>query len=130
MQKTVYKIKKIEVLEFKPKESVSVIKISFMKNDVPEQIVKEFPMSNNPVEMVNKIILEVKSKDKMIVEDTNDILQNIYITRIDNEEIMEEKLLLFFQNLCGKYAKMKSLKKAPDYMKLYDEIKTTKLVLG
>ena len=130
MQKTVYKIKKIEVLEFRPKESVSVIKISFTKNDIPEQIIKEFPMSNNPVEMVNKIMLEVKSQNRMIVEDTDDILQNIYITRIDNEEVMEEKMLLFFQNLCGKFSKMRSLTKAPDYMKLYDEIKTTKLVLG
>jgi len=65
----------------------------------------------------------------MIVEDSNDILQNIYITRIENEEEIEEKLLYFFQGLCSKFAKIKSLTKAPDYMKLYDEIKTTKFIL-
>ena len=65
----------------------------------------------------------------MIVEDSDDILQNIYITRIENEEVAEEKMLYFFQNLSTKLSKIKTLKKAQDYMKLYDEIKTTKLIL-
>ncbi len=129
MQKTIYKIKKIEVADFKPKESVSMIKITYTKNDQIQQIVKDFSTTNNPVELVNKIMLEVKSKDKVIVEESDDILQNIYITRIENEEATEEKMLMFFQNLCAKFSKIKSLKKASDYMKLYDEIKITKLIL-
>lgn len=128
MQKTVYRIKKIEVMDFKPKEFISVIKIIYTKNDQIQQIVKEFPYIN-PVEVVNKIVLEIKKADKMIVEDSDDILQNIYITRIENEEDAEEKMLYFFQNLSIKISKIKSLKKAPDYMRLYDEIKTTKLIL-
>lgn len=128
MQKTVYKVKKIEMVDFKPKDFVSVLKITFTKNDIPQQFTKEFSFIN-PVEIVNKIILEIKKTDRMIVEDSDDILQNIYITRIDDEENTEEKMLYFFQNLSAKLNKIKSLKKAPDYMKLYDEIKTTKLFI-
>ena len=128
MQKTVYKIKKVEVIEFKPKESVSTIKIVFTKNDVPEQIVKQFSLKN-PVEIVNSIMLEIKKKDRMIVEDSEDVLQNIYITRIENEEEAEDKLLYFFQGLCSKFSKIRSMTKAPEYMKLFDEIKTTKMIL-
>jgi len=128
MQKTVYKLKKVEVVEFKPKESVSTIKIVFTKDDVPEQIVKQFNLKN-PVEIVNAIMLEIKKKGRMIVEDSDDVLQNIYITRIDAEEEVEDKLLYFFQSLCSKFAKIKSMTKAPEYMKLFDEIKTTKMIL-
>lgn len=128
MQKTVYRIKKLEVLEFKPKESISSIRITFTRNDEVVQIVKEFNLKN-PVDIVNSLLLEIKKKDKMIVEDSDDILQNIYIARIENEEEVEEKLLYFFQGLCSKFAKIKNLTKAPDYMRLYDEIKTTKFIL-
>ncbi len=128
MQKTVYRIKKLEILEFKPKESISSIRITFTRNDEVVQIVKEFNLKN-PVDIVNSLLLEIKKKDKMIVEDSDDILQNIYIARIENEEEVEEKLLYFFQGLCSKFAKIRSLTKAPDYMRLYDEIKTTKFIL-
>ena len=128
MQKTVFQIKKVEVKEFKPKEGLSVIKITYSKNGEQKQITKSFHLSN-PVEVVNKIILEVKSADKVIIEESDDILQNIYITRIENEEEIEEKLLFFFQSLCSKFSRIKTMNKANDYMKLYDEIKTTKLIL-
>ena len=108
MQKTVYKVKKVEVMDFKPKEFISVIKIIYTKNDQQQQIIREFPFIN-PVDVVNKIILEIKKSDKMIVEDTDDILQNIYITRIEDEENVEEKMLYFFQNLSAKLSKIKSL---------------------
>ena len=127
MQKTVYKVKKLEVMDFKPKEFISVIKIIYTKNDQQQQIIREFPFIN-PVEAVNKIILEIKKADKVIVEGADDILQNIYITRIEDEENVEEKMLYFFQNLSAKLSKIKSLKKAQDYLKLYDEIKTTRLL--
>ncbi len=115
-------------MDFKPKEAISNIKITFTRNDQVEQVVKEFNLKN-PVEIVNNILLEIKKKDRMIVEDSDDVLQNIYITRIENEEEVEEKLLYFFQGLCSKFSKIRSMTRAPDYMKLYDEIKTTKFVL-
>src|SRR3989344_5341766 len=126
MQKIIYKIKKLEVQEFRPKDSFSLIKITFTKNDKTDQIIKEFYFKDY-VNIVNSLLTDIKSKDKPIIEDADDILGNIQINRIENEEEAEEKLTYFFQNLNAKYSKMKSIKKAPDYMKLYDEIKTTKI---
>ena len=90
MQKTVYRVKKVEVVDFKPKEGSSLLKITFTKNDKQEQFTKEFALKN-PIEIVNRILIDIKAKDRMIVEDTDDVLQNIYITRIENEEEAEEK---------------------------------------
>ena len=129
MQKVLYELKRVELVDLKPREGNSGVLVFFEKEGREKVLSLHFDLTN-PVDIVNKILLGIKTHDKIIIDESDDILQNIYITRIDNEEVIEEKLLLFFQNLCGKYAKMKSLKKAPDYMKLYDEIKTTKLVLG
>ena len=129
MQKTVFKIKKIEIEDFRPKEAFSVMKISYSKNEELQQINKQFSLAMTPEELVNKIISEIKGQNKAIIEESDDILENIAITRIDNEEEIEDKMLFFFQNLCHKFSKLKMLKNAPDYMRLYDEIKITKLVL-
>jgi len=128
MKKDIYKLKKIEVKSFDTKTLKSVLKVYFTKNDQMQEFSHDFDLKN-PVEIVNKILLEIKKKDKIIIEDSDDILQNIYIQRIDNEEEIEVKMLNFFQILCSKCAKLKSMTKAPEYMRIYDEIKVTKFIL-
>ncbi len=128
MHKTVLKFKKIEVKAFKPKDLKVNLSIYFGKDEKEEIIDKEFILKN-PIEIVNKILLAIKSKGKIIVEEEDDdILKNIYITRVDREEEIEDKLLVFFKDLVEKGKKLKSLKNAGQYMKLYNEIKVMKLV--
>ena len=128
MQKDIYKLKRIEIKSFDTKTLKTTLNIYFTKNDQMHEFYYDFEL-RNPVEIVNKIILEIKKKDKIIIEDSDDVLQNIYIQRIDNEEELEAKMLNFFQILCSKCAKLKSMTKAPEYMRIYDEIKTTKFIL-
>jgi len=128
MQKDIFRLKKIEVKSFDTKTLKSTLKIYFTRNDQMQEFSHDFDLKN-PVEIVNKILLEIKKKDKIIIEDSDDILQNIYIQRIDNEEEIEVKMLNFFQILCSKCAKLKSMTKAPEYMRIYDEIKVTKFIL-
>ena len=128
MHKTVLKFKKIEVKAFKPKDLKVNLSIYFDKDEKEEIIDKEFILKN-PIEIVNKILLAIKSKGKIIVEEEDDdILKNIYITRVDREEEIEDKLLVFFKDLVERGKKLKSLKNAGQYMKLYNEIKVMKLV--
>ncbi|MBI2671843.1 hypothetical protein HYX16_02825 [Candidatus Woesearchaeota archaeon] len=127
MQKDIYKLKKIEVKSFDTKTLKSTLKIYFTRNEQMQEFSHDFEL-RNPVEIVNKILLEIKKKDKIIVEDSDDVLKNIYIQRIENEEELEAKMLNFFQVLCSKCAKLKSMTKAPEYMRIYDEIKITKFI--
>lgn len=128
MNKTILKLRKIEIKEFKPKDLKVNLDIYFDKNEKEEVINKEFILKS-PIEIVTKILLSIKSKGKIIVEEEDDdILKNIYITRVDKEEEVEDKLLIFFKNLIEKAKKLKSLKNATLYMKLYNEIKVMKLV--
>lgn len=128
MQKTILRLKRIEIKEFKPKELRANIDIIFDKNDVEKIISKEIIL-RNPLDIVNKILLTMKSEGKMIVEEEDDdILKNIYITRIDREEEIEEKLFSWFRSLCEKAKHLKNVKVAPQYMKVFNEIKVMKLV--
>lgn len=128
MHKTILKLKKIEIKEFKPKELKANINIYFDKNEKEEMITKEFIL-RNPLDIVNKILLAIKSQGKIIVEEEDDdVLKNIYITRVDKEEEIEDKLLEFFKRLCEKAKNLKSLKNATQYMRTFNEIKVMKLV--
>ncbi len=128
MHKTILKLKRIEIKEFKPKELKANLDIVFDKNDKEKIVNKEFILKN-PLGMVNKILISMKSEGKIIVEEEDDdILKNIYITRIDKEEEVEEKLFSFFKTLCEKGKKLKSLKNATQYMRVFNEIKVMKLV--
>lgn len=128
MHKTILKLKKLEIKEFKPKELKVNLNIIFDKNEKEEVINKDFILGN-PIDITNKILLSIKSQGKIIVEEEDDdILKNIYITRVDREEAVEDKLLVFFKTLCEKGKKLKSLKNATLYMKLFNEIKVMKVV--
>lgn len=127
MHKTLLKIKRLELQEFKPKEAKANLVIVFDKNNVEETIVKEV-LLKNPIELVKKVLILVKSKGRFIVEEESDnILENIYITRVADEEKIEEKMLLFFKSLCETAIKLKNTKIASQYMRLFNEIKIMKL---
>lgn len=128
MHKTILKLKRIEIKEFKPKELLSRLDVIFDK-DGEEKIIGKEIILRNPLDIVNKILLSMKSQGKIIVEEEDDdILKNIYITRVDKEEEVEEKLFGFFKTLCEKGKKLKSIKNATQYMRLFNEIKVMKLV--
>jgi len=128
MNKTIYEVKSVHLSDFNPKETNTKIIINYTKNNEPHQIIKQITL-NNPVAIVNNILVTIKSKDKMIIEESDDFLSNIFITRIKDEERIEEKLLYYFQDLTKKIKELKAQKIATKYMHLYNQLKISKLIL-
>ncbi len=128
MNKTVYQIKEIVVKDYSRKESRLLLTAKFTKNDVLDEITQSYE-TTNPAGVVNDIILKIKSKDKIIVEDSDDILNNIYITRIENEDEIEERMLAFFSKLFDKIRSLRHETVAGRYLNTIDDIKHQKLVL-
>jgi hypothetical protein len=128
--KAIYKIKRIGVEDFKPRDSYVKIRIDFEKNDKRDFVIKEYSLKtlNNPAALTNSIILDMKKKDKFIVEEeSDDFLQNIFTQPVRDLEKNEEKILTFINTLTENYKKLKSLKNANDYMKLYDKMKISRM---
>src|SRR3989344_2312899 len=128
MNKTIYEVKSVELQDFNPKASLTKLKINYLKNTEQKQIVKDFDLSN-PVSVVNNIILTIKAQDKIIIEESDDFLQNIFIVRIKDQEEVEEKLLSYFQSLNKSISQLKSFKIASQYMQLYNKLKLSKIIL-
>lgn len=128
MYKTILKIKRIEIQNFNPKEAKADLNIIFDKNNVEKSVIKPV-LLREPMKLVELVLLAMKSEGKFIVEEeSDDILSSIYITRVADEEEIEEKMLPFFKNLCEKAIKLKNTKLASQYMQLFNEIKVMKLV--
>ena len=94
-----YCLKGVELLNFNPRETKTQLKILFTKNDVLKNMIIDVVLSH-PIDIVNKILLLVKSEDKVIIDESDDVLQNLFITRVSDEEAVEEKLLSFFTINC------------------------------
>ena len=128
MNKTIYEVKSVELQDFNPKASLTKLKINYLKDTEQKQLVKDFDLTN-PVQVVNSIIVSMKAQDKIIIEESDDFLQNIFIVRIKDQEDVEEKLLAYFQNLNRSISQLKSLKIASQYMQLYNQLKLSKMIL-
>jgi len=126
------KIDCLRVTNFKPKEQVAEIEISFYRGDKQETIKKEY-LLKNPLELLKKVLLDIKSKDRIILDDpTLDPVEmlNIYSPIIiKDEEDVEEKIFHFIKGLCDKAHHMKINRDAKSYMRLFDEFKTANLKL-
>ena len=102
MKKTIFKLNEIAVKDFNRKEKRLLLNIRFNKEETMDEFDLLWNMSNIPG-LVNEILLKIKSRDKIIIEaDSDDILDNIYITRIADEEFVEDRMLDFFKRLTEK----------------------------
>ena len=129
MNKTIYKIHEITVKEYNRSENKIAFNVKFSKNDLINQFTEAFEPANSAA-VVNAILLKLKSMDKIIVEsESDDFLDNIYITRIFNEDLIEEKMLMFFSKLFEKVRSLKHERIAGKYLNTIDDIKHQKLVL-
>ena len=121
MNKTVYQLKEIVVKDYSRKDNRLLLTVRFTKNDILDEITQSYETTNS-AGVVNDIILKIKSKDKIIVEESDDILSNIYITRISNEEEAEERMLAFFSKLFDNVWSLKHETVAGRYLNTIDDI--------
>jgi len=115
MHKTTIEINKIQIENFQPKGTKANIIVNFTKNNEKNQLNKEFILKE-PFNLTRKILISIKSTGKFIIEsESDDILENIYITELINEEEIEERLLNFFKKLCTSVSELKHMRIAKDY---------------
>jgi len=127
----IIKIQKVMVSSYKPKEMLAEFEISYLKNNIQELIKKEYPLKN-PMKLTHQIILDVKSKNKIIFEEDLEPLERLEryspIT-LENYDDVEEKLFNFLRDLCEKSKKLQNSKDATEHMRLFNQFKTVKLDL-
>lgn len=125
------KIQQIVMSNYKPREMLAEFEISYLTNSTQNFIKKEFPLKN-PMKLTHQIILDIKSKDKIIFDEELDPLERLERYSpiiIENYEDVEEKLFNFLKTLCEKSKKLQNSKDATEHMRLFNHFKTVKLNL-
>ena len=129
MNRTIYKIHEIAVKDFSRKDHHLVFTVRFSKNDTLDEFDVPWNMGNVAT-LVNDILMKIKQRDKIIIEaDSDDVLGNIYITRIYNEEEVEERMLDFFKRLVEKIKSIKHERRTNVFMNMLGDVKHQKLTL-
>ena len=126
------KLNHIKVKDFKPKDLIALLEISFLKDGKEEILQKQYLLKNAP-DIITNIFLEIKSKDKILFEDPSlsptELLEKYSPVLIHNQEEAEEKIFHFIKGLCEKALHLKNTRDAKTYMKILDEFKTIGLKL-
>ena len=129
MKDVVLRLEKLSIAQFDPKQGNIRFKISCKKDAESFALEKSYTLEH-PEPIVEDILRTVKQQGKMELEDADDLLGSIFVVRLQDEDLVEEKLLHFFSRLCEKMKMMKHLKNHVEYMKLFDEIKIKELRLS
>ena len=97
-------------------------------HDIHKKMYIEFPIGD-PEQIVRMLISEIKRKEKVTVEDGNDVLQSIILMRINNQENIEPRLIDFFTKFQNKVKSFRSKRTSDNYIDMYNNIIREKLEL-
>ena len=125
------KISSLRVINFEPRTLTAEIETLYIENNLQEKISKRF-LLRDPITIVNQIFLEIKSKNRMLFDDTltpEELLERYSPINVENEEQVEEKMINFIKTACEKARSLKSTKEAKEHMKIINEFKTITLNL-
>ena len=121
-------VKKIEVNKLFLGENKIGYDIYFNFNNEIKKMYIEFPIGD-PEQIVRMLISEIKRKEKVTVEDGNDVLQSIILMRINNQENIEPRLIDFFTKFQNKVKSFRSKRTSDNYIDMYNNIIREKLEL-
>ena len=114
-------IKKIEVNKLFLSENKIGYDVYFNFNDEVKKMYIEFPIGD-PESIVRMLISEIKRKEKIVIDDGNDVLQSIVLMRINNQENVEPRLMDFFAKFQNKVKSFRSKRTADNYIDMYNNI--------
>jgi hypothetical protein len=126
MKEVVIKLHGIEMQEFDCRTSNAKMVLSYSVDDKGIKNVVNFDFSKTSEIIVKSIFNFLKSEANMDIKG-DDIISSIFVKRFVNEEKIEERLINYFSKLREKVKFMKINKTHTDFMKLYDEIKISKI---
>jgi hypothetical protein len=122
MKKTTVALKQIEMKNYQPKNNLASLKISYQRDNEVESMYKDFTLADAN-ELTKQIIQELKSRSKLELSESDDLLGSIFVIHFYDEDAIEEKLFKFMGKLCEKARFLKHTTNHNEYMKLFDDLK-------
>lgn len=127
MKKSIIKVKKVEVTSFNPTSHLIKFRVLYNIDNKLAEITHECKEIISDY-LTSQMVTNIK-KSADVSYETDDILDSILIVRIEDEEDTTEKIFNFLEKMRRNMLKLKNISSASDYMHLYDQLKTEKLIL-
>ena len=128
MKKTIIQFKAMTPVDMQINTETWGFKVSFLQDGAPQSFVEKFTLAD-PVKRAEGLIKKMKSYAKVEVTEADDLIGSLIVTEFLDEERIEEVLAKFFLRLSERMRILKRTTNHTEYMKLYDQVRTEKLVL-
>lgn len=128
MKKTIIQFKAMMPVDMQINTETWGFKVSFLQDGAPQSFVERFTVVD-PLKRAEELIKKMKSYAKVEVTEADDLIGSLIVTEFLDEEKIEEVLTNFFLRLSERMRILKRTTNHTEYMKLYDQVRTEKLVL-
>ena len=116
------------MVSFDPKNYNAKMKLSYGIDKEKFAQIVNFNLTRKSDLLASSVISYVKSQGEREIDEDN-FVNSLFVKKLVNEEKIDERLFMYFSKLCEKVRFLKINKNHSNYMKLYDEIKTSCLSL-
>lgn len=128
MKKTIIQLQSLHLLDYQPNIQTFTFKVLFLQ-DADQHSFLEKIQIQNPAVITNSLIKKLKSYAKVEISEPTDFVGSLVVTEFLDEDKVESLLLQFFGRLCEKTRILKNTRDHTIYMKMYDQLRTEKLLL-
>ena len=128
MKEVIINLHGIEMMDFEARDYVAKMVVCYSIDGERVKKCVNFDLTRRAESIVQSILTFLKSQADLDINE-DDIVSSLFVKRFVNEEKIEERLVNYFAKLCENVRFLKINKNHANYMKLYDQIKISKISL-
>lgn len=129
MRQVILEINGLEMVNFSPNNHHGKMNLCYSVDGERKVQIVNFDLTQKIENIVYSILKFVKSQGEQDV-DEDDLISSLFVKKLMNEEKIEERLLNFFAKVCENVRFMKMDKNHINYMKMFHEVKGSKILLS
>ena len=128
MKQVLLNIERLEMVSFDPSNYNAKMKLAYSVDEEKFLQTVNFDLTRKSDLLASSVISYVKSQGEREIDKDN-FVDSLFVKKLINGEKIDEMLFMYFSKLCENVRFLKINKNHSNYMKLYDEIKTSCLSL-
>lgn len=128
MKQVILEVNGLEMVNFSPNDFHGEMNLTYSVDGCRRVQTVRFDFTRKIELLVASILKFVKSQGEQEV-DEDDVIGSLFVKKLVDEEKVEERLLNFFSKVCENVRFMKMDRNHVNYMKIFHEVRGSKLIL-
>ncbi len=128
MRQVVLKVNGLEMVNFSPNDFHGEMNLRYSIDGEEKVQTVRFDFTRKIELLVASILRFIKSQGEQDI-DEDDVIGSLFVKKLVDEDRVEERLLNFFAKICENVRFMKMDRNHVNYMKIFHEVRGSKLIL-